>query len=128
VCSLAERHRPAELDVGARLNQGIVVLAPRKVRLEMGHASCREVGSSSGPRKITYTRPAWLVVDDKITDRSFDLTDIGAREVIPLLREVIVDRAAFVREHHLHEQENLPRQEAGGNHQARECVNALHAR
>src|SRR5262245_11891761 len=61
----------------------------------------REIGlAAAAARQMAGTAPR-LVVDDPVTERRLDLTQIGPREMIALFRQVVVGRIGFGREYSL---------------------------
>ena len=64
----------------------------RRVGLGADDARNREVALPAAAAAQLARGPARLIVDDEVADRLPHLVQVGAREVVPLLRQVVVGR------------------------------------
>jgi hypothetical protein len=90
VLACAEWNGPIELHVVG--DAGVEVIVARRIGLDADDARHSEVGLPSAAAAQLARGPAWLLVDDEVADRLPHLVQVGAREVIPFLRQVVVGR------------------------------------
>jgi hypothetical protein len=99
--ALAEWNRTIKDLVSFRGNIGVEVSLSGRVRANAGHLRDSHVSAPSVPAPIIYAYAPRLVIDYEITDRSLHLAEIGLWEVVPLFRQIVVDRGCLVREDRL---------------------------
>ena len=99
--ALAEWNRTIKDLVSLRGNIGVEVSLSGRVRANAGHLRDSYVSAPSVPAPIIYAYAPRLVIDYEITDRSLHLAEVGLWEVVPLFRQVVVDRGCLVREDRL---------------------------
>lgn len=80
------------------VNQRIEVVGPRRIPDDIGDPSCREICLLAARFYQIAARPPWLIVDEPVSPRSLNLTQIGSREVVALLRKIAVGRIDFYRQ------------------------------
>src|SRR5436190_19843386 len=88
VCTVAEGHRPVKLQIVG--DARVVVISSSRVRLNGEHARHREVRLPASATAGLTRRAAWLVIYDEVADGLLHLVQVGPREMVPFLRQVVV--------------------------------------
>ena len=101
IADAVKRRCPIEGEIQAGLDQGVEMIGPRRVGLNALHPGNGDIILPS--RSIAVIEPGAprLIMDDEVADRPLDLAQIGAREMIAYLRQVVVDRRRLVGEDRL---------------------------
>ena len=68
------------------------------VLLNPVYARCGEIGLTTAATRFLAVRASWFVIENPIALRGLDLPQVGARKMVPLLREIVVGRIDLCRE------------------------------
>src|SRR5208283_2661299 len=93
VLPFVERDRPRKVEIS--VDVGVEVVRAARIGSYVDNPRGREIDLPSAPAGEVAAGTARFVIDDEVAFRRFDLSKIRAREMIPLLRQVVIGRVDF---------------------------------